>query len=25
LKNKNSGFSRDYAENSKVPFIIGAM
>lgn len=25
LKNKNSGFSRDYAENSKVPFVIGAM
>ncbi len=25
LKSKNSGFSRDYAENSKVPFIIGAM
>jgi len=25
LKSKNSGFSRDYTENSKVPFIIGAM
>ncbi|MET6991642.1 hypothetical protein [Sediminicola arcticus] len=25
LKTKNSGFSRDYSENSKVPFVIGAM
>jgi uncharacterized protein YxeA len=25
LKSKNSGFSRDYAENSTMPFIIGAM
>jgi hypothetical protein len=25
LKAKNSGFSRDYSENSKVPFVIGAM
>lgn len=25
LKNKNSGFSRDYREGSKVPFVIGAM
>jgi hypothetical protein len=25
LKSKNSGFSRDYSKNSKVPFIIGAM
>jgi hypothetical protein len=25
LKIKNSGFSRDYSKNSKVPFIIGAM
>lgn len=25
LKNKNSGFSRNYREGSKVPFVIGAM
>ena len=25
LKAKNSGFSRDYSENSKVPFVIGVM
>ena len=25
LKAENSGFSRDYSENSKVPFVIGAM
>jgi uncharacterized protein YxeA len=25
LKTKKSGFSRDYSENSKVPFVIGAM
>jgi len=25
LKAKNSGFSRDYAKDSKIPFVIGAM
>ncbi|MCL5247732.1 hypothetical protein M4I21_18105 [Cellulophaga sp. 20_2_10] len=25
LKGKNSGFSRDYAKNSEIPFVIGAM
>jgi uncharacterized protein YxeA len=25
LKTKNSGFSRDYSENSETPFVIGAM
>lgn len=25
LKSKNSGFSRDYTKDSKVPFVIGAM
>ena len=25
LKSKNSGFLRDYSENAKAPFVIGAM
>ena len=25
LKKRNSGFSRDYSENAKTPFVIGAM